>query len=98
MSGVEPFGEVPSQAKVVIYIAKGYTPMPRNHPELEKGDRLWKLMKKCWNTVPKERPSMGEIIDEVCQVISSTYNKITANLQLLAVPCGDRGSDIQWTS
>lgn len=69
MSGEGPFQKVHSQAKVEIHISCGNTPKPCDHPQLKEEDPLWDLMRRCWEREPNKRPSMGQIVSEVRQVI-----------------------------
>jgi len=45
----------------MMKIAKGEIAAPENHPKLVADSPLWPIMRQCWKTQPKERPTAEEL-------------------------------------
>jgi hypothetical protein len=50
-------------------IQKGEKPTRSQYPDFERyalqPNEMWSLLEKCWATVPKERPTIDEVIKEL---------------------------------
>lgn len=64
MSGETPFYGKPA-GRIVIDISRGKMVDPRNHPGLPLADPLWPLLRRCWDMVPENRPTMEQIVQTV---------------------------------
>ncbi|KAK8888066.1 hypothetical protein M9Y10_039126 [Tritrichomonas musculus] len=63
ITGIEPFSELGQTTAIPIWVKvlKGYRPeIPSFVPEKAKN-----LLKRCWSERPEERPSFGEIFNEL---------------------------------
>ncbi|KIO15690.1 hypothetical protein M407DRAFT_86686, partial [Tulasnella calospora MUT 4182] len=66
MTGKPPFYKNLHNAfAIVVLVYQGKTPVPADYPELPETHNLWDLMRKCWDPVPNNRPSMAQIAAEV---------------------------------
>ncbi|KIO21938.1 hypothetical protein M407DRAFT_79769, partial [Tulasnella calospora MUT 4182] len=66
MSGNPPFHQIQRANLIMLEIIKNNEPMPADHPGLPENDSLWKVLRRCWDPVPQQRPSMEDIITMVC--------------------------------
>lgn len=64
MSGKAPYEGV-APGMILLRVMMGTQPDPKAHPELPVSDPLWDLMRKCWSSDPRSRPSMKEVVDVV---------------------------------
>ncbi|KAG8940435.1 hypothetical protein FRC04_005262 [Tulasnella sp. 424] len=65
MSGKPPFYKKTIAAAIIISISCDETAIPVDHPELPATDRLWDLLRRSWDPVPEQRPSMAQIVEEL---------------------------------
>ncbi|KAG8898931.1 hypothetical protein FRC01_010720, partial [Tulasnella sp. 417] len=64
MSGKAPFEGVPP-GMVLLRVMQGKQPEAKDHPNISSSDPLWGLMRKCWDSDPKQRPPMSVVVAEV---------------------------------
>ncbi|CAG8795202.1 13864_t:CDS:1, partial [Racocetra fulgida] len=67
-SGIRPFSKVPNKLALARLISKG------NREKTIRGtpSSYAKLYKKCWNTNPKKRPELDEILSKIQQSRKAT--------------------------
>lgn len=70
MTGKDPFHQKRTSAQVVLAIANGVIPSPRDHRELPESDPLWSLMNHCWNAEPSQRHTAAQIVYKVGGIFS----------------------------
>ncbi|KAG8940424.1 hypothetical protein FRC04_005251 [Tulasnella sp. 424] len=78
MSGKPPFYKKTIAAAIIISISCDDTAMPVDHPELPEGDRLWDLLRRSWDPVPEQRPSMAQIVEELESEIQKRSTSTTS--------------------
>lgn len=66
MSGERPFHKKRNNNLIIIAISRDETPKPVDYPQIPMTDPLWVLMNKCWDPEPSQRPSMTQVVAEVC--------------------------------
>ena len=67
MSGRPPYAEVRHEAAAMTMISQGQIPLRSvdfSDPKIISDD-VWAICQKCWNFVPKQRPSMHEVFSEL---------------------------------
>lgn len=74
LSGKAPFWKKSTSAAVVIAIAHGSIPQPKDHPQLHDCDDIWETLRACWNAGPEKRPTMTTVRKELEAYISK-YEK-----------------------
>lgn len=67
MSGKPPFWGHRNSA-IILRIIQAQIPKSEEHPNLPPDDDLWNLIRRCWDTEPTARPTMREVLREVCRI------------------------------
>ncbi|KIO21943.1 hypothetical protein M407DRAFT_79803 [Tulasnella calospora MUT 4182] len=68
MSGEVPYHGIKSAGVILKRIMEGKVPQPSDHKAIPGNDTLWSLMRNCWKNEASDRPSMRDVITEVCTV------------------------------
>jgi Protein tyrosine and serine/threonine kinase len=58
-TGAIPFSHIKSDASVIMFILSGGRPKQERCPQIN--DEIWEMLEKCWDVVPKRRPSMATL-------------------------------------
>ncbi|KAG9037385.1 hypothetical protein FRB95_005674 [Tulasnella sp. JGI-2019a] len=69
MTGKIPFVNLKNEYKVTMALLNGHTPDAKDYPELPIGHPLWALFRRCWAFEPEERPMIGDLCDELRDLI-----------------------------
>lgn len=65
MSGKPPFYKKTIAAAIIIAISGDEIASPADHLELPEADPLWDLLRRSWDPIPEQRPSMVQISQEL---------------------------------
>jgi len=58
-TGAIPFSHIKNDASVIMFILSGGRPKQERCPQIN--DEIWEMLEKCWDVVPKRRPSMATL-------------------------------------
>ena len=73
-TGKIPFEEQKNEA-IVLHILKGARPaMPENAHEVGLTVDMWELLESCWQQNPKNRPTAGEVVKRLQELVEGTEN------------------------
>ena len=65
-----PFHEFTNEIHVLMAIAAGKLPVKPERPGNMKLDTLWSVWERCWARNPADRPTMGDVLDELLYDVS----------------------------
>lgn len=71
MTGQPPYAEIKNDVATLRLINQGQMPLRSvdfTNPQIIPDD-VWAICQKCWNLVPKQRPSMQVVFSEFNSVI-----------------------------
>ncbi len=76
LTGKLPYFDIPRETAVLIRVLEGHRP---ERPEtISADDSLWLLLEKCWETRPKDRPTVPQIIQQlVGPTIGAQFSQAT---------------------
>jgi hypothetical protein len=67
-SGNYPFHDIKNDFQVIFAVKHGRRPSRPSHDLCQTrglNDKVWELIKTCWATEPSERPSAGQIVEQL---------------------------------
>ncbi|KDQ58880.1 hypothetical protein JAAARDRAFT_175539 [Jaapia argillacea MUCL 33604] len=77
-TGQKPFHDIVNEVTVIRKVARGERPDRPSSTDEHTGqpmpDELWNLIEKCWSPEPRDRPTMGEVIQEM-KIIHTTLSE-----------------------
>ncbi|KZV91842.1 kinase-like protein [Exidia glandulosa HHB12029] len=68
LSGLPPFFRIKQPGRVVIEVSQMKRPLPEDYPPDSFPDGIWPLFQQCWRHDPAERPTMGDVVEAICQM------------------------------
>ncbi|EJD54232.1 kinase-like protein [Auricularia subglabra TFB-10046 SS5] len=66
MSELAPFYRIKQEGRVVVDVHNGGRPLRTDHPSEHLSDDCWALLEKCWKQSPAERPTVANVVQEIC--------------------------------